>query len=249
MKKSLLFVFLLSGAMLGKAQTLTFYNEGQPIENGSEVVSSRYNEMIAEYGKQLKLEPAITLTSSADSEVGTVHVTLKSLDQHSVGICVWEGGCVNAGENNEWTVLKSNNAKLSADTPVDMRIEYMGEGNGQIIPFGTVITVKAEVSAWYEGNEASKISFTLVMTSDPALGSVDEVTAASPVVRAEAGTLVYSLPCESAELSLYSIGGVQALAQHLSGSEGTVSLAGLTAGLYIYRLQGGVSAYGKIIVK
>ena len=248
MKKSLLFVFLLSGAMLGKAQTLTFYNEGQPIENGSEVVSSRYNETIAEYGKQLSLEPAITLTSSADAEEGTVHVTLKSLDQHSVGICVW-GNCVNAGANNEWTVLKSNNAKLSADTPVDMRIEYMGEGNGQIIPFGTVITVKAEVSAWYEGNEASKISFTLVMTSDPALGSVDEVTAASPVVRAEAGTLVYSLPCESAELSLYSIGGVQALAQHLSGSEGTVSLAGLTAGLYIYRLQGGVSAYGKIIVK
>ena len=247
MKKSLLFIFLLSGAMLGKAQTLTFYNEGQPIENGSEVVSSRYNEMIAEYGKQLKLEPAITLTSSADAEVGTVHVTLKSLDQHSVGICVWEGGCVNAGENNEWTVLKSNNAKLSADTPVDMIIEYLGEGSNPIT-FGTVITVKAEVSAWYEGNEASKISFTLVM-KNPDLDRVDEVTAASPVVRAEAGTLVYSLPCESAELSLYSIGGVQALAQHLSGSEGTVSLAGLTAGLYIYRLQGGVSAYGKIIVK
>ena len=247
MKKSLLFIVLLSGAMLGKAQTLTFYNEGQPIENGSEVVSSRYNETIAEYGKQLSLEPAITLTSSADSEVGTVHVTLKSLDQHSVGICVW-GNCVNAGANNEWTVLKSNNAKLSAGTPVNMDIDYTGEGN-VTNPFGTVITVKAEVSAWYEGNEASKISFTLVMTSDPALGSVDEVTAASPVVRAEAGTLVYSLPCESAELSLYSIGGVQALAQHLSGSEGTVSLAGLTAGLYIYRLQGGVSAYGKIIVK
>ena len=246
MKKSLLFIFLLSGAMLGKAQTLTFYNEGQPIENGSEVVSSRYNETIAEYG-QLSLDPAITLTSSADAEVGTVHVTLKSLDQHSVGICVWEGGCVNAGENNEWTVLKSNNAKLSADTPVDMRIEYMGERNG-IIPFGTVITVKSEVSAWYEGNEASKISFTLVM-KNPDLDRVDEVTAASPVVRAEAGTLVYSLPCESAELSLYSIGGVQALAQHLSGSDGTVSLSGLTAGLYIYRLQGGVSAYGKIIVK
>lgn len=235
--------------MLGKAQTLTFYNEGQPIENGSEVVSSRYNEMIAEYGKQLKLEPAITLTSSADAEVGTVYVTLKSLDQHSVGICAW-GDCVNAGENNEWTVSKTNDAKLSADTPVDMIIEYLGEGSNPIT-FGTVITVKAEVSAWYEGNEASKISFTLVMTSDPALGSVDEVTAASPVVRAEAGTgtLVYSLPCESAELSLYSIGGVQALAQHLSGSEGTVSLAGLTAGLYIYRLQGGVSTYGKIIVK
>lgn len=248
MKKSLLFVFLLSGAMLGKAQTLTFYNEGQPIENGSEVVSSRYNETIAEYGKQLSLEPAITLTSSADSEVGTVHVTVKSLDQHSVGICAW-GGCVNAGANNEWTVSKTNDAKLSVGTPVDMRIEYMGESGQPPIPFGTIITVKAEVSAWYEGNEASKISFTLVMTSDPALGSVDEVTAASPVVRAEAGTLVYSLPCESAELSLYSIGGVQALAQHLSGSEGTVSLAGLTAGLYIYRLQGGVSAYGKIIVK
>lgn len=225
--------------MLGKAQTLTFYNEGQPIENGSEVVSSRYNETIAEYG-QLKLEPAITLASSADAEVGTVHVTLKSLDQHSVGICVW-GGCVPAGENNEWTVSKTNNAKLFAGTPENMDIDY-------IIPFGTVITVKSEVSAWYEGNEASKISFTLVM-KNPDLDRVDEVTAASPVVRAEAGTLVYSLPCESAELSLYSIGGVQALAQHLSGSEGTVSLAGLTAGLYIYRLQGGVSAYGKIIVK
>ena len=245
MKKSLLFIFLLSGAMLGKAQTLTFYNEGQPIENGSEVVSSRYNEMFAEYGKQLKLEPAITLTSSADAEVGTVYVTLKSLDQHSVGICVW-GKCENAEANNEWTVLKSNNAKLSADTPENMDIDYIGER--EPIPFGTVVTVKSEVSAWYKGNEASKISFTLVM-KNPDLDRVDEVTAASPVVRAEAGTLVYSLPCESAELSLYSIGGVQALAQHLSGSEGTVSLAGLTAGLYIYKLQGGVSAYGKIIVK
>lgn len=246
MKKSLLFIVLLSGAMLGKAQTLTFYNEGQPIENGSEVVSSRYEEAAKETFNELKFTPAITLTSSADAEEGTVHVTLKSLDQHSVGICAW-GGCVNAGANNEWTVLKSNNAKLSADTPVNMDIDYTGEGN-VTIPFGTVITVKSEVSAWYEGNEDSKISFTLVM-KNPDLDRVDEVTAASPVVRAEAGTLVYSLPCESAELSLYSIGGVQALAQHLSGSEGTVSLAGLTAGLYIYRLQGGVSAYGKIIVK
>lgn len=246
MKKSLLFVFLLSGAMLGKAQTLTFYNEGQPIENGSEVVSSRYNETIAEYGKQLSLEPAITLTSSADSEVGTVHVTLKSLDQHSVGICAW-GTCENAGANNEWTVSKTNADTLFAGTPENMGIDYTGEGN-VTIPFGTVITVKSEVSAWYEGNEDSKISFTLVM-KNPDLDRVDEVTAASPVVRAEAGTLVYSLPCESAELSLYSIGGVQVLAQHLSGSEGAVSLAGLTAGLYIYRLQGGVSTYGKIIVK
>lgn len=245
MKKSLLFIVLLSGAMLGKAQTLTFYNEGQPIENGSEVVSSRYNEFSALLN-ELKFTPAITLTSSTDAEVGTVHVTLKSLDQHSVGICAW-GTCENAGANNEWTVSKTNADTLFAGTPVNMDIDYTGEGN-VTIPFGTVITVKSEVSAWYEGNEDSKISFTLVM-KNPDLDRVDEVTAASPVVRAEAGTLVYSLPCESAELSLYSIGGVQVLAQHLSGSEGAVSLAGLTAGLYIYRLQGGVSTYGKIIVK
>lgn len=247
MKKSLLFIVLLSGAMLGKAQTLTFYNEGQPIENGSEVVSSRYEEAAKDIFNELKFTPAITLTSSTDAEEGTVHVTLKSLDQHSVGICAW-GGCVNAGADTEWTVSKTNTDTLFAGTPKDMMIDYTGEDADSRIPFGTVITVKSEVSAWYKGNEASKISFTLVM-KNPDLDRVDEVTAASPVVRAEAGTLVYSLPCESAELSLYSIGGVQALAQHLSGSEGAVSLAGLTAGLYIYRLQGGVSAYGKIIVK
>ncbi len=247
MKKSLLFLFLFLGTVLGRTQTLTFYNEGQAIKNGDSVVSSRYYEESKEIFNELKLTPEITLMSSVDADAGKVCISLKSLDRYSVEICAG-GACISAGSENNWTILKKNTEKLFAGKPVDMGIDYWGE-EGNAIPFGKIVTVRSEVSAWYEGNEDSKISFTLVMTSDPTFAGVEEATTALPVVCVGDGVLVYSLPCESASLSLYSIAGVEVLTHSLSGSKGTVSLANLPVGLYIYKLQGGVSACGKIIVE
>ena len=242
MKRIFTLCFFLSGIMLASAQTLTFYNGETPIVSGSEVVSMRYDEIYASLPglEALKFLPEISLVSDGDA---AVRVMLKALDGQEIAICAG-GDCVYTSAP-DWTQTK--NIALVANTPLDMEIDY-NAGKGT---FGKIVTARAEVAAWYEGNEDSKISFTLVMTSDPALGGVPTVQAVAPTVRAEGANLVYSLAgADAASLAVYSIGGAAVFTCTLADAEGCLSLSTLPAGLYIYRLTAaGAPVCGKIVIR
>ena len=121
-----------------------------------------------------------------------------------------------------------------------------------IRPADQIITRRALVSAWYEGQEANKVSFTLVMTNDEAVLGIDGVQASKAHVSMQGNVMHYALDGEGVHtLYLYGLDGAMVMSRTLADSEGQVSLSSLRKGIYLYQIAGksGSKAQGKIIVK
>lgn len=231
-----------------QAQTLTFQLDGQDIENGATVYSSTVDEELLHMGdnlglpqlNNLKFIPDITITSTVDAE--NVHVALESLDnpQVELELCSFDGTCVAS-------VASEKTGRLSANEAEDMQIH-----SSAMRPADQIVTIRARVSAWYEGQEANKVSFTLVMTNDETVLGVDAVRQSSSASVTMSGNVMqYALPDAGAHtLRIYNVDGARIMSQALRGSEGQVSLSSLRKGIYIWQIAGQAGAsQGKFIVK
>lgn len=248
MKKLFTLLSALLCAWSVQAQTLTFQHEGKDIENGATVYSSRVDEDMLHVGDDmgmpalnaLRFMPEITLTSSVAAS--NVHITLESIDEpkQNLELCSFDGQC-------QANTFIEKVGEMEADVALDAQIHVPA-----IRPADQIITRRALVSAWYEGQEANKVSFTLVMTNDETVLAIDGVQASKAHVSMQGNVMHYALDGEGVHtLYLYGLDGALVMSRTLSGSEGQVSLSSLRKGIYLYQIAGkaGSKAQGKIIVK
>ena len=248
MKKLFTLLSALLCAWSIQAQTLTFQHEGEDIENGATVYSSKVDEDMLHIGdamgfpslNALRFMSEVTLTSSVSAS--NVHITLESIDDPKVDLelCSFDGQC-------QASTFIEKVGEMEAGIALDAQIHVPA-----IRPADQIVTRRALVSAWYEGQEANKISFTLVMTNDETVLAIDGVQASKAHVAMQGNVMHYALNGEGVHtLYLYGLDGSMVMSRTLADSEGQVSLSSLRKGIYLYQIVGksGSKAQGKVIVK
>ena len=196
-------------AMAGMAQTLTFSHDGVAIENGSTFYSRDIDEQYINLLGQTRFVPDIDLSSDVAAKV---YMSVQSLDKVSVEFCAIDNTCVTTKVDNEFVAKKEG--EWAINELVDMQIHW----NAGKLQTNETATTHVVVSAWYEGQEANKVSFTLA-----------DHTAHT--------------------LSVYTTNGAKVMSFALAGQEGTLALDELSAGLYVYQVEGKAKMNGKFIIK
>ncbi len=237
MKKIFTSLMGLCLALSGMAQTLTFSHAGIAIKDGGIYVSKAENEIFSSVGIT-QFEPKIDLTSTV---TGEVFVCVESLDENSdIALCAIDGSCVNTLKKNNYIAKKQGT--FTANAVVDMQIHWKPSLNGGVLN-GAVVSTRATVSAWVSGQEANKVSFTLVMTNDPEMTAVESASIEEGCVTVQGNALVYDFN-EDVErtLTVFTLSGVKVMSASLAGMNGRVALDELSAGQYVYVIE---SATGK----
>ena len=231
-------------ATLAVAQTIEFEYKGNKIAPGSTLYSADYDEMIYNFGN-LSFKPEIYILGD-DSR--TAYVSLHSIVPQSVrwGLCSLDypnTGCSNPKPEDNYTVTKWG---VIAAGRMDLQAELLlGK-----VDVNETHTYPAEITAWYEGDEANKVTFTLVCTTDKNL--VTSVQGAKTQAQAayDGEGVSYSFVAPAARmLQVCGAGGALVMSAPLSAKEGRVSLVSLPAGVYVWQVTeaGKAVAQGKAL--
>ena len=232
MKKIFTLLVLFATALTASAQ-LSFTMDGNTIENGATITSSKVDPMFTELGSVM-FKPDVFVNSE---KAGNVTVEVKALDGRSVSLC-FGGNCI-SGKN------LSKSKDLTAGESVDIKLE----GGGMMVK-GTQ-TYKCEVTAYYTSDRSSTISFTLIMTNDPTVLAVGSVEAENDGVMFDGRTMSYTFAAAAPRtVSLYTVSGKQVAKWNVDAAAGTLSLDNLQNGTYVYAVKGaGTNISGKVVLK
>ena len=232
MKKIFTLLVLFATALTASAQ-LSFTMDGNTIENGATITSSKLNPSITEFGF-VGFKPDVFVNSE---KAGNVTVEVKALDGRGVSLC-FGGTCIN-GKN------LSKSKDMAAGESVDIQLD----GGGMFIS-GTQ-TYKCEVTAYYTSDRSSTISFTLIMTNDPTVLAVGSVEAENDGVMFDGRTMSYTFAAAAPRtVSLYTVSGKQVAQWNVDAAAGTLPLDNLQNGTYVYAVKGaGTNISGKVVLK
>ena len=232
MKKIFTLLVLFATALTASAQ-LSFTMDGNTIENGATITSSKLQPSLAEMGFVM-FKPDVFVSSE---KAGNVTVEVKALDGRSVSLC-FGGNCIN-GKN------LSKSKDMTAGESVDIQLE----GGGMFIT-GTQ-TYKCEVTAYYTSDRSSTISFTMIMTNDPTVLAVGSIEAENDGVIFDGRTMSYTFAAAAPRtVSLYTVSGKQVAQWNIDAAAGTLSLDNLKNGTYVYAVKGaGTNISGKVVLK
>lgn len=232
MKKIFTLLVLFATALTASAQ-LSFTMDGNTIENGATITSSKVDPSFAEFGSVM-FKPDVFVSSE---KAGNVTVEVKALDGRSVSLC-FGGNCI-SGKN------LSKSEDMTAGESVDIKLE----GGGMMVK-GTQ-TYKCEVTAYYTSDRSSTISFTLIMTNDPTVLAVGSVEAENDGVMFDGRTMSYAFAAAAPRtVSLYTVSGKQVAQWNVDAAAGTLSLDNLKNGTYVYAVKGaGTNISGKVVLK
>ena len=232
MKKIFTLLVLFATALTASAQ-LSFTMDGNTIENGATITSSKLDPLISELGF-VGFKPDVFVNSE---KAGNVTVEVKALDGRSVSLCL--GNNCTSGEYH------SKSIDMTAGESVDIQLE----GGGMFIS-GTQ-TYKCEVTAYYTSDRSSTISFTLIMTNDPTVLAVGSVEAENDGVMFDGRTMSYTFAAAAPRtVSLYTVSGKQVAQWNVDAAAGTLSLDNLQNGTYVYAVKGaGTNISGKVVLK
>ena len=232
MKKIFTLLVLFATALTASAQ-LSFTMDGNTIENGATITSSKVDPSFAEFGSVM-FKPDVFVNSE---KAGNVTVEVKALDGRSVSLC-FGGTCIN-GAN------LSKSKDMAAGESVDIQLE----GGGMFIT-GTQ-TYKCEVTAYYTSDPSSTISFTIIMTNDPTVLAVGSIEAENDGVMFDGRTMSYTFAAAAPRtVSLYTVSGKQVAQWNVDAAAGTLSLDNLQNGTYVYAVKGaGTNISGKVVLK
>ena len=232
MKKIFTLLVLFATALTASAQ-LSFTMDGNTIENGATITSSKLAPSISEMGFVM-FKPDVFVNSE---KAGIVTVEVKALDGRSVSLCF--GGTCIKGKN------LSNSKDMSAGESVDIQLDC-----GGIFISGTQ-TYKCEVTAYYTSDRSSTISFTIIMTNDPTVLAVGSVEAENDGVMFDGRTMSYTFAAAAPRtVSLYTVSGKQVAQWNVDAAAGTLSLDNLKNGTYVYAVKGaGTNISGKVVLK
>ena len=232
MKKIFTLLVLFATALTASAQ-LSFTMDGNTIENGATITSSKVDPSFAEFGSVM-FKPDVFVNSE---KAGNVTVEVKALDGRSVSLC-FGGNCI-SGKN------LSKSKDLTAGESVDIKLE----GGGMMVK-GTQ-TYKCEVTAYYTSDRSSTISFTLIMTNDPTVLAVGSIEAENDGVMFDGRTMSYTFAAAAPRtVSLYTVSGKQVAQWNVDAAAGTLPLDNLQNGTYVYAVKGaGTNISGKVVLK
>ena len=232
MKKIFTLLVLFATALTASAQ-LSFTMDGNTIENGATITSSKLDPSFEEMGF-VRFKPDVFVNSE---KAGNVTVEVKALDGRSVSLCF--GNNCTSGEYN------SKSKDMTAGESVDIQLE----GGGMFIS-GTQ-TYKCEVTAYYTSDRSSTISFTLIMTNDPTVLAVGSIEAENDGVMFDGRTMSYTFAAAAPRtVSLYTVSGKQVAQWNVDAAAGTLSLDNLKNGTYVYAVKGaGTNISGKVVLK
>lgn len=223
MKKHLLLAFaLLSGALTASATIDMYMGEQKLANNGTYT----FNTITQDPNGVFMIDPHLSLLSTEET---VVNIEARCTSGQSIQMCAG-GQCENA------PTVRKEDITLQANVKLDLQFEYI---NNQVddqsqLPknITTVFTI--------EGDE--ELSYTIVMNSDGS--GIQAIVDRDGNVAYANGELIYNLS-KAANLTLCDTNGRVVLNTAVSGN-GSVTLANLAKGIYIYRL--GHSA-GKIVVR
>ena len=232
MKKIFTLLVLFATALTASAQ-LSFTMDGNTIENGATITSSKVDPSFEAMGFVM-FKPDVFVNSE---KAGNVTVEVKALDGRSVDLC-FGGNCI-SGKN------LSKSKDMTAGESVDIQLE----GGGMFIS-GTQ-TYKCEVTAYYTSDRSSTISFTIIMTNDPTVLAVGSVEAENDGVMFDGRTMSYTFAAAAPRtVSLYTVSGKQVAQWNVDAAAGTLSLDNLQNGTYVYAVKGaGTNISGKVVLK
>ena len=229
MKKLYMALALALVAVSAGAANLIFYLGDKEIAQGSTVGYSEY-EWAEEFEPgvwDIMMKPKIYLES--DFFTNTVTITATCTSGHKIQMCC--GGQCMSGE----TVTKSD-LTLRQGVKFDLEFDYMNmEYEGEQLPVVTTVIEAVD-------GAGTPVSFTIVMGPEGA--SIENAEIAADQVRYTAAGIEYDVT-SACSFSLYSLIGTQVMSATLEG-RGTLSVAGLPKGVYVYTLDGKA---GKVLVK
>ena len=213
------FYMIVAAALLAagaQAQTLKVFMGEKEIEVGKTTIFE--GGEIKDYGasgKDYKYDPELSLMSDKS---GACTLLAECKSGQSIQLC-FGGNCM-TGTSVE------KNGNLTANVKMPLQFEFMGYtySADEAIPKDVTTEFTAEQGA-------TVISFTVVV--NPSTGAVT-VLQNDKALRVVDGAIEYSLEAP-AELTLYALDGTKVAAWTLDGN-GTVSTAGLPAGIYAYTL-------------
>ena len=232
MKKIFTLLVLFATALTASAQ-LSFTMDGNTIENGATITSSKLDPSFEAMGFVM-FKPDVFVSSE---KAGNVTVEVKALDGRSVSLCL--GNNCTSGEYH------SKSIDMTAGESVDIKLE----GGGMMVK-GTQ-TYKCEVTAYYTSDRSSTISFTLIMTNDPTVLAVGSIEAENDGVMFDGRTMSYTFAAAAPRtVSLYTVSGKQVAQWNVDAAAGTLSLDNLKNGTYVYAVKGaGTNISGKVVLK
>ena len=232
MKKIFTLLVLFATALTASAQ-LSFTMDGNTIENGATITSSKVDPMFTELGSVM-FKPDVFVNSE---KAGNVTVEVKALDGRGVSLC-FGSICIN-GEN------LSKSKDMTAGESVDIQLDA-----GGMMVKGTQ-TYKCKVTAYYTSDPSSTISFTIIMTNDPTVLAVGSVEAENDGVMFDGRTMSYTFAAATPRtVSLYTVSGKQVAQWNVDAAAGTLSLDNLQNGTYVYAVNGaGTNISGKVVLK
>ena len=232
MKKIFTLLVLFATALTASAQ-LSFTMDGNTIENGATITSSKLDPSFEAMGFVM-FKPDVFVNSE---KAGNVTVEVKALDGRGVSLC-FGGICIN-GEN------LSKSKDMTAGESVDIQLDA-----GGMMVKGTQ-TYKCEVTAYYTSDRSSTISFTLIMTNDPTVLAVGSIEAENDGVMFDGRTMSYTFAAAAPRtVSLYTVSGKQVAQWNVDAAAGTLSLDNLKNGTYVYAVKGaGTNISGKVVLK
>lgn len=246
--------FLLSGALLaaavlaGNAQTLSFLDkDGNVIPSGSTYTYVGW-EVVPGYGTvengyangyvQIEVNPHLKLKASAN---GTVTVKTTSLNGATYQLCAGSD-CINTAITGN-PVIEKPNVEVTASEPLDLQLDAMPYFIDQPVE---IPAYEILVEAWPNTNPAAKITMTLKM-GDVQDAAVEGIQADGNAVTVVGKSLNYELNGVNT-ISVYDLNGKQLINAQVAGA-GSISLAELPAGVYLYKVAGNKGKSGKFIIK
>lgn len=226
MKKLLLATFLAAGAMAPmSAQVLTVQFEGEDVENGGTVVYRGYTpsefEDIPGY-IIWTVDPELHLVASEQDPI-TIHASSDTSFQLCAG-----------GQCQRGTDITKSVENFVVGVPLNLQLDWETESFGEDeieIP-----EIKIDIELWYDANPNNVYSITLIMGGVNASAGVESIGSSLNSVVFNGKSLSYDVNGAS-QLSVYSLSGKTIMNKTVSGN-GSLSLEGLSKGVYMYRLTG-----------
>lgn len=232
MKKLLLATMLLGGvALAGNAKELTFIFDEEVVSNGSTVTWDKYEDY--PYGgnkNEIWIEPPLFIKSDSDSKVN-----FRSTANYEVSFCIGTQ-C----QNGKVVSISGVSLDPAFEEPLLLDVSIVYDKNEEpVIP-----AIEVLVEAWFE-DEPTKVYSVNVKMGD--VSAVHSVKADNNNITVNGKTLNYILE-GAADVAVYSLSGKSVINKNVSGA-GSISLANLPAGVYIYRVGGKNAKSGKFIIR
>ena len=211
--------------------------DGQVIKNGSTVTVK--GEML-DYMAWGQFDSHLHVRNLTDKKLG-VYAHVKAIDGN--GQICFGGGCIPllmAGAE-----ATSGMGLVEPQTAASLMIDCIIYGDYM----NAVVTRTVEVTIWTDKKPDEKISATVTYTNDPA-SNIENAEVSSSIVFAKDNVL-YCNGAANSQLQVFNVAGHLCKSIRLTSESESLSLEGMTKGLYIYRVvaTGKNAESGKFLVK